>query len=27
MLGRHGVAAETVGSFLGGNAIRHFGLG
>ena len=27
MLARHGVAAETVASFLGGNALRHFRLG
>ena len=27
MLARHGVAAETVASFLGGNAVRHFRLG
>ena len=27
MLGRCGVGEETVAAFLGGNAIRHFGLG
>ena len=27
MLGRCGVADETVAAFLGGNAVRHFGLG
>ena len=27
MLGKHGVADETVAGYLGGNAIRHFGIG